>query len=218
MALRHVIITSVDRDDLEDGGAEHFARTLKSTKRKSLQTTIEVLTPDFRLCDESALATVMLAAPDVFNHNIETVPRLYAKVRPGARYFHSLWQLKCAKELMPTVVTISGLMVGVGEDIDEVRQVLDDLRAADVDFVTIGQYLQPTPQYYPLARYVHPDEFKKLERAASGKGFSMVSSSPLTRSSYHAEEDFRRLLIVRNSKLAIQNDNKILSMITKKIT
>ena len=160
MALRHVIITSVDRDNLEDGGAEHFARTLKSTKRKSLQTTIEVLTPDFRLCDESALATVMLAAPDVFNHNIETVPRLYAKVRPGARYFHSLWQLKCAKELMPTVVTISGLMVGVGEDIDEVRQVLDDLRAADVDFVTIGQYLQPTPQYHPLASYVHPDEFK----------------------------------------------------------
>ena len=216
MGLKHVVITSVDRDDLEDGGAEHFARTLRSIQRKSPQTTIEVLTPDFRLSDHSALDTIMSAAPDVFNHNIETVPRLYAKVRPGARYFHSLWQLKRAKELMPSVATKSGLMVGLGEEIDEVLQVLDDLRAADVDFVTIGQYLQPTPHHHPVARYVHPDEFKQLERAAAGKGFSMVSSSPLTRSSYHAEEDFRRLSAARKLKLGAQNDNETLATVAKK--
>ena len=199
MGLMHVVITSVDRDDLEDGGAEHFARTLKLIQRKSPDTTIEILTPDFRICDPSALETVISAAPDVFNHNIETVPRLYLKVRPGARYFHSLWLLKRAKELAPNVATKSGIMVGLGEDYEEVLQVLDDMRAADVDFVTIGQYLQPTLQHHPVARYVHPDEFKKLEKAARGKGFSMVSASPLTRSSYHAAEDFERLMTARNS-------------------
>lgn len=209
MGLRHVVVTSVDRDDLEDGGAEHFARTLRAIRKKTPETTTEVLTPDFRLSDPSALETVMTAAPDVFNHNIETVPRLYLKVRPGARYFHSLWLLKRAKELAPAVATKSGLMVGLGEEFEEVLQVLDDLRAADVDFVTIGQYLQPTPQHHPVAKYVHPDEFKKLERAAIGKGFSMVSASPLTRSSYHAEEDFIRLVTARSLKLATSIDNKI---------
>ena len=200
MGLKHVVITSVDRDDLDDGGAEHFARTLKLIHRKSPKTTTEVLTPDFRVSDPLALETVILAAPDVFNHNIETVPRLYLKVRPGARYFHSLWLLKRAKELAPDIATKSGIMVGLGEEFEEVLQVLDDLRAADVDFVTIGQYLQPTPQHHPVDRYVHPDEFKRLEKAALGKGFSMVSASPLTRSSYHAAEDFERLMAMRNLK------------------
>ena len=209
MGLRHVVVTSGDRDDLKDGGAEHFARTLRSIRQKSPDTTIEVLTPDFRLSGPSALQTVMSAAPDVFNHNIETVPRLYPKVRPGARYFHSLWLLKRAKEIAPTVATKSGLMVGLGEEFEEVLQVLDDLRAADVDFVTIGQYLQPTPQHHPVARYVHPGEFKKLERAALGKGFLMVSATPLTRSSYHAEEDFRLFSSARSLKLANSNNNNI---------
>ena len=202
MGLRHVVITSVDRDDLDDGGAEHFARTLRAIRRKSPETTIEILTPDFRMSDATALETVMSAKPDVFNHNIETVPSLYPKVRPGARYFGSLYLLKRAKELDPDVATKSGLMVGMGETNGEILQVMDDLRAADVDFLTIGQYLQPTPKHYPVKRYVTPEEFSKLERVARYKGFSMVSASPLTRSSYHAEEDFDRLKIARQEKRA----------------
>lgn len=200
MGLRHVVITSVDRDDLDDGGAEHFARTLRSIRRKSPGTTTEILTPDFRMSDQGALETVMAARPDVFNHNIETVPGLYLKVRPGARYFGSLYLLKRAKELDPGVATKSGLMVGMGETFQEILQVLDDLRAADVDFVTMGQYLQPTPKHYPVKRYVPPEEFAKLERAAKAKGFAMVSASPLTRSSYHAEEDFERLKRARRQQ------------------
>ncbi|OED48279.1 lipoyl synthase [Rhodobacteraceae bacterium (ex Bugula neritina AB1)] len=202
MGLRHVVITSVDRDDLDDGGAEHFARTLRSIRRRSPETTIEILTPDFRMSDENALQTVMCAKPDVFNHNIETVPSLYQKVRPGARYFGSLLLLKRAKELDPDVATKSGLMLGMGESQEEILQVMDDLRAADVDFLTIGQYLQPTPKHYPVKRYVTPDEFNALERVARSKGFAMVSASPLTRSSYHAEEDFDRLKISRQEKRA----------------
>jgi lipoic acid synthetase len=199
LALNHVVITSVDRDDIDDGGAEHFARTLRSIRRKSPDATIEILTPDFRLSKPGALETVLQACPDVFNHNIETVPSLYLRVRPGARYFHSLWLLKQAKEINPVIATKSGLMVGMGERFDEVMQVLDDLRAADVDFVTVGQYLQPTPRHHPVARYVPPEEFKRIEHAALGKGFAMVSASPLTRSSYHAEADFKRLLANRLS-------------------
>ncbi|MGH1575931.1 lipoyl synthase [Planktotalea sp.] len=199
MGLRHVVITSVDRDDLDDGGAEHFARTLNAIHRKSPETTTEILTPDFRMSDAMALETVMTARPDVFNHNIETVPRLYLKVRPGARYFGSLYLLKRAKDMNADVATKSGLMVGMGETEEEIFQVMDDLRAAEVDFLTIGQYLQPTPKHYPVHRYVTPNEFTKLERIAKAKGFSMVSASPLTRSSYHAEEDFAKLKIARQS-------------------
>lgn len=201
MELKHVVITSVDRDDLEDGGAEHFARVLRAIRRKSPHTTTEVLTPDFRLSHENALDIVLDAKPDIFNHNIETVPSLYRKVRPGARYFHSLWLLKQAKVIDPNIVTKSGLMVGLGEKIEEVDQVLDDLRSAQVDFVTIGQYLQPTPKHHPVARYVEPSEFEKLESMARGKGFTMVSASPLTRSSYHAAEDFERLKTIRSQSM-----------------
>lgn len=197
MGLRHVVITSVDRDDLGDGGAEHFARTLRAIRRKSPETTIEILTPDFRMSDATALEIVMAAKPDVLNHNIETVPSLYLKVRPGARYFGSLYLLKRAKDLYPGVATKSGLMVGIGETDQEILQVMDDLRAAEVDFLTIGQYLQPTPRHYPVKRYVTPEEFARLERIAKSKGFAMVSASPLTRSSYHAEEDFDRLKVAR---------------------
>lgn len=202
MGLRHVVVTSVDRDDLDDGGAGHFARTLRAIRRKASDTTIEILTPDFRMSDETALDVVMTSKPDVFNHNIETVPSLYLKVRPGARYFGSLYLLKRAKALDPDVVTKSGLMVGMGETAGEIYQVMDDLRAADVDFLTIGQYLQPTPKHYPVKRYVTPEEFKTLERMAKSKGFAMVSASPLTRSSYHAEEDFAKLKIARQKKRA----------------
>lgn len=197
LSLSHVVITSVDRDDLDDGGANHFAQTLRAIRNRTPRTTIEILTPDFRLSRPGALETVVGAGPDVFNHNIETVPGLYPRVRPGARYFHSLWLLKRVKELDPRVVTKSGLMVGMGERFEEVMQVLDDLRAADVDFVTVGQYLQPSPNHHPVARYVPPEEFVRIERAALGKGFATVSSSPLTRSSYHAEEDFNRLRAMR---------------------
>lgn len=203
MGLSHVVITSVDRDDLNDGGAEHFARTLRSIRRKSPGTTTEILTPDFRMSDASALKTVMDGKPDVFNHNIETVPSLYLKVRPGARYFGSLYLLKQAKEMDPDVATKSGIMVGMGETYQEILQVMDDLRAADVDFVTIGQYLQPTPKHYPVKRYVTPEEFNKLERMARSKGFAMVASSPLTRSSYHAEEDFAKLKASRVQQTAV---------------
>ncbi|MFV1876770.1 lipoyl synthase [Nioella sp.] len=203
LGLRHVVITSVDRDDLEDGGAQHFARTLLAIRRKSPQTSTEVLTPDFRMSSANALETVLSARPDVFNHNIETVPRLYQKVRPGARYFGSLFLLKRAKEMNPDVATKSGLMVGMGESTEEILQVLDDLRAADVDFVTIGQYLQPTPRHYPVHRYVPPEEFERLEKRARSKGFAMVSASPLTRSSYHAEEDFAQLKRARSQQPTI---------------
>jgi lipoyl synthase len=198
--LSHIVVTSVDRDDLEDGGAGHFARTIAAIRGAAPATTIEVLTPDF-LRKEGAIETVVAAKPDVFNHNIETVPRLYGEVRPGARYFHSLRLLDRAKQLDPAMFTKSGIMVGLGEDKTEVLQVMDDLRAAEVDFLTIGQYLQPTPKHHPIARFVTPEEFGSYRRFALGKGFLMVSASPLTRSSYHAGEDFAQLRAARTAKL-----------------
>ena len=190
--LRHVVITSVDRDDLFDGGSNHFKETIEITRKKNPETTIEVLTPDF-LRKGDAFKKVLEANPDVFNHNIETVPSLYLKVRPGARYFSSLELLKNAKQYNKNVFTKSGLMVGLGEKKEEILQVMDDLRSADVDFITIGQYLQPSKKHHPLERYYHPDEFNELEIIAKSKGFLLVSSSPLTRSSYHADEDFAKL-------------------------
>ena len=192
LGLKHVVITSVDRDDLADGGAEHFAQTIRAIREFSPGTTVEVLTPDF-LRKPGAIEMVMDARPDVFNHNLETVPRLYLTVRPGARYFTSLRLLERAKELVPTGFTKSGLMVGLGESREEIMQVMDDLRAAGVDFLTIGQYLQPTRKHAALARFWSPDEFKALEQIARAKGFLMVSASPLTRSSYHADTDFAAL-------------------------
>ncbi|GGW41576.1 lipoyl synthase [Gemmobacter lanyuensis] len=193
LGLSHVVITSVDRDDLQDGGAAHFAQTIRAIRHRTPATTIEVLTPDFLKCDARALETVVAARPDVFNHNLETVPGLYPTVRPGARYFHSLRLLQRVKELDPTIFTKSGIMVGLGEDRQGVGQVMDDMRAAEVDFLTIGQYLQPTPKHHRIDRYVTPEEFAAYERAAYGKGFLMVSASPLTRSSYHAGADFAQL-------------------------
>ena len=197
--LKHVVITSVDRDDLEDGGSEHFYKVVKATREKNPTTSIEVLTPDF-LRKGEAYKKILKADLDVFNHNIETVPRLYTKVRPGARYFASLELLKNAKAFNKKVFTKSGIMVGLGENKEEILQVMEDLRFADVDFITIGQYLQPSPKHYPLNRYYHPDEFKELESIAKTKGFLLVSSSPLTRSSYHADEDFRKLQDARNKQ------------------
>ncbi len=202
LGLKHVVITSVDRDDLEDGGAEHFAQTIRAIRHKSPPTTIEILTPDFLKCDPAVLEIVVAAKPDVFNHNLETVPGLYPTVRPGARYFHSLRLLQRVKEMDPSIFTKSGIMVGLGEDAQGVRQVMDDMRAADVDFLTIGQYLQPTPKHHAVERFVHPDEFKDYEKAAYGKGFLMVSATPLTRSSYHAGDDFARLRANREAQLA----------------
>ena len=190
--LRHVVITSVDRDDLPDGGSNHFKKVVDTTRKKNPNTTIEVLTPDFLRKGES-YKKLLEADLDVFNHNIETVPRLYLKVRPGARYFASLELLKNAKNENKKVFTKSGIMVGLGEKHDEIIQVMDDLRSANVDFITIGQYLQPSVKHHPLERYYHPDEFKELERIAKSKDFLLVSSSPLTRSSYHADEDFAKL-------------------------
>jgi lipoic acid synthetase len=201
LGLNHVVITSVDRDDLEDGGAEHIAQTIRAVRRKSPGTTIEVLVPDFLRCAPSALEAVVAAKPDVFNHNLETVPGLYPEVRPGARYFHSLRILQRVKELDPAMFTKSGIMVGLGEDRQAVGQVMDDMRAADVDFLTIGQYLQPTPKHHRVARFVTPEEFAGYEKAAFGKGFLMVSATPLTRSSYHAGADFERLRAARLAKL-----------------
>jgi lipoic acid synthetase len=203
LGLNHVVITSVDRDDLEDGGAEHFAMTIRAIRKRSPDTTIEILTPDFLKCDPSVLEVVVEAKPDVFNHNLETVPGLYPEVRPGARYFHSLRLLQRVKEIDPSMFTKSGIMVGLGEDRQSVLQVMDDMRSADVDFLTIGQYLQPTPKHHAVDRFVHPDEFKSYEKAAYGKGFLMVSATPLTRSSYHAGEDFERLRTARLEKLGI---------------
>ena len=199
LGLKHVVITSVDRDDLSDGGAEHFAQTIRAIRAASPGTSIEILTPDF-LRKDGAIEVVMDAAPDVFNHNLETVPRLYLSIRPGARYFASLRLLQRAKELAPTGFTKSGLMVGLGESREEIMQVMDDLRAAGVDFLTIGQYLQPTQKHAALDRFWTPDEFKALEATARAKGFQMVSASPLTRSSYHADSDFAALKAARLSK------------------
>ena len=192
LSLRHVVITSVDRDDLNDGGSNHFKKVVEKTRDKNPKTTIEVLTPDF-LRKGDSYKKILEANPDVFNHNIETVPRLYLKVRPGARYFASLELLKNAKKTNNKIFTKSGIMVGLGETYDEIIQVMDDLRSANVDFLTIGQYLQPSPKHYPLEKYYHPDEFKDLKRIAMSKGFLLVSSSPLTRSSYHADKDFAEL-------------------------
>jgi lipoic acid synthetase len=201
LGLTHVVVTSVDRDDLADGGAAHFAECIEKIRAKSPGTTIEVLTPDF-LRKEASIPIVVKARPDVYNHNIETVPRLYKTIRPGARYFNSLHLLKTVKEIDPSIFTKSGLMVGLGEDKDEVMQVMDDLRAADVDFITIGQYLQPTPAHAPIERYITPDEFDYYARMARAKGFLMVASSPLTRSSYHAGEDFEVMKKAREAKFA----------------
>ncbi len=190
--LKHVVITSVDRDDLDDGGSEHFFEVINQTRKSNPNTTIEVLTPDF-LRKGDAYKKVLDAKPDVFNHNIETVPSLYLKVRPGSRYFASLELLKNAKKVNKNIFTKSGIMVGLGETRDEILQVMDDLKAADVDFITIGQYLQPSTKHYPLDRYYTPKEFEDLGTIAKAKGFLLVSSSPLTRSSYHADEDFAKL-------------------------
>ena len=198
--LKHVVITSVDRDDLDDGGSNHFYKVVNKIREKNPDTSIEVLTPDF-LRKGDAYKKVLEADLDVFNHNIETVPRLYTTVRPGARYFASLELLKNAKKFNKKIFTKSGIMVGLGEGKDEVIQVMDDLRSANVDFITIGQYLQPSPKHHPLSRYYNPDEFKKFEEIAKTKGFLLVSSSPLTRSSYHADEDFRKLQDARNKQL-----------------
>ena len=200
LGLKHVVITSVDRDDLDDGGSAHFYKVVKATREKNPDTSIEVLTPDF-LRKGDAYKKVLEADLDVFNHNIETVPRLYTTVRPGARYFSSLELLKNAKKFNKKVFTKSGIMVGLGENKEEVIQVMDDLRSAEVDFITIGQYLQPSPKHHPLNRYYHPNEFKEFELIAKTKGFLLVSSSPLTRSSYHADEDFKKLQDARNKQL-----------------
>jgi lipoic acid synthetase len=199
LGLAHIVVTSVDRDDLADGGAQHFADTIRAIRARCPQTTIEVLTPDF-LRKDGALEPVVEARPDVFNHNLETVPSLYLTVRPGARYFHSLRLLQRVKEIDPTMFTKSGIMVGLGEERNEVLQVMDDLRSEQVDFLTIGQYLQPTRKHHEVKRFVPPDEFKSLEAIAYSKGFLMVAASPLTRSSHHAGEDFARLKAARAAR------------------
>ncbi len=201
LGLKHVVITSVDRDDLTDGGAEHFAQTIRAVRHRAPDTTIEILTPDFLKCDASAVEKVVAAGPDVFNHNLETVPGLYPEVRAGARYFHSLRLLQRVKELDPQMFTKSGIMVGLGENRQSVHQVMDDMRAADIDFLTIGQYLQPTPKHHAVDRFVTPEEFASYEKAAYGKGFLMVSATPLTRSSYHAGDDFAQLRAARRAQM-----------------
>ena len=201
MNLSHVVITSVDRDDLDDGGAEHFAKTINAIRKTSPETTIEILTPDF-LKKENALEKILKDYPDVFNHNLETVPRLYLSIRPGARYFNSLKLLNDVKDKNSNIFTKSGLMLGLGEKKNEIMQVMDDLRAAKVDFLTLGQYLQPTKKHAPVAKYITPDEFNSYKIIAESKGFLMVSSSPLTRSSHHAEEDFKILKQNRIKKIS----------------
>lgn len=200
MELKHVVITSVDRDDLADGGADHFVKTIQAIRMKSPETTIEILPGDFR-GNQTDWDTVINARPDVFNHNLETVPRLYPTIRPGARYFRSLRLLQRAKEIDPSQFTKSGLMVGLGETKEEVGQVMDDMRAAGIDFITIGQYLQPTPKHAPVMHWWTPEEFEQLERMAKAKGFLMVSASPLTRSSHHAGDDFAKLKAAREAQL-----------------
>ncbi len=203
LGLRHVVITSVDRDDLDDGGAQHFADVITAIRSRTPDTTIEVLTPDF-LRKDGALEVVVEARPDVFNHNLETVPSLYLTVRPGARYFHSIRLLERVKQIDPTIFTKSGIMVGLGEERNEVLQLMDDLRCADVDFLTMGQYLQPTRKHHPVKAFVTPDEFKAYETIAYAKGFHLVSATPLTRSSYHADADFERLRAARNAALSAE--------------
>jgi lipoic acid synthetase len=202
MELSHAVITSVDRDDLDDGGAGHFVRVIRLIRERSPATTIEVLTPDF-LRKDGALERVVEAKPDVFNHNLETVPSLYLSIRPGARYFHSLRLLQRVKELDPTMFTKSGIMVGFGETREEVLQVMDDMRSADIDFITIGQYLQPTRKHAAIARFITPEEFKAYESVACSKGFLMAAASPLTRSSHHAGEDFARLRAARLARQGV---------------
>ena len=199
LALAHVVITSVDRDDLADGGGQHFARTIRAIRARTPDTTIEVLTPDF-LRKEGAVEAVVEAGPDIYNHNLETVPGLYLKIRPGARYFASLRLLQRVKELAPAMFTKSGIMLGLGEERNEVLQVMDDLRSADVDFLTIGQYLQPTRKHHEVVRFVLPAEFEELKTVAYARGFLMVAASPLTRSSHHAGEDFARLKAARSAR------------------
>jgi lipoic acid synthetase len=201
LGLAHVVVTSVDRDDLSDGGGEHFAAVIRAIRERCPKTTVEVLTPDF-LRKEGAIETVVAAQPDIFNHNLETVPSKYLTVRPGARYFHSVRLLQRVKELDPAMFTKSGIMVGLGEERNEIAQVMDDLRSAQVDFLTIGQYLQPTRKHHPVVRFVSPEEFKTYETIAYAKGFLMVSSSPLTRSSHHAGDDFVRLKAARAAQTA----------------
>ena len=201
MNLSHVVITSVDRDDLVDGGADHFVKTISAIRKISPQTTVEILTPDF-LRKDNAIDILLRESPDVFNHNLETVPRLYLSIRPGARYFNSLRLLNDIKEKNPNIFTKSGLMLGLGEQKKEVMQVMDDLRAAKVDFLTLGQYLQPTKKHAPVDRYITPEEFESYKIIAESKGFLMVSSSPLTRSSHHAEEDFKLLRQKRTKKIS----------------
>tara|TARA_B100001123_G_C15177191_1_gene973813 strand:+ start:302 stop:1243 length:942 start_codon:yes stop_codon:yes gene_type:complete len=201
--LNHVVITSVDRDDLKDGGANHFKKVVLETKKNNPNTTIEVLTPDF-LRKGNAFEKVLEASPDVFNHNIETVPSLYLTVRPGSRYYASIKLLESAKKIKSDIFTKSGLMVGLGENKDEILQVMDDLRTANVDFLTIGQYLQPSPKHHPLERYYKPHEFSELKNIALSKGFLLVASSPLTRSSYHADEDFKKLKRARDEQIKCQ--------------
>jgi lipoic acid synthetase len=205
LGLRHVVITSVDRDDLADGGAEHFARTIRAIRAAAPATTIEILTPDF-LRKDGALEIVVDARPDVFNHNLETVPALYPAIRPGARYYHSLRLLDRVKQRDPSIFTKSGIMVGLGEERIEVLQVMDDLRSADVDFLTIGQYLQPTVKHAAVDRFVPPEEFDDYARAARGKGFLLVSATSLTRSSYHADRDFESLRAARDAALRAARD------------
>lgn len=202
LGLNHVVVTAVDRDDLEDGGAEHFVKTIEAIRFKSPKTTIEILPGDFR-GDFEAIKRVAHARPDVFNHNLETVPRLYPSIRPGARYFRSLQLLEYVKQVEPALFTKSGLMVGLGETKEEVGQVMDDMRAARIDFITIGQYLQPTPKHAPVEHFWTPEEFAQLEKMAKSKGFLMVSASPLTRSSYHAGDDFEKLKAAREEKLGM---------------
>ena len=200
LGLKHVVITSVDRDDLDDGGAQHFAQTISAIRAQSPDTTIEVLTPDF-LRKDGAVEIVVAARPDVFNHNMETVPRLYPSIRPGARYFHSLSVLHKVKILDPSIFTKSGIMVGLGETDEEVGQLMDDLRSADVDFMTIGQYLQPTPKHAEVARFVTPENFTHYSKTGRSKGFLLISATPLTRSSYHADQDFAELQAARQDML-----------------
>ena len=200
LGLKHVVITSVDRDDLDDGGAQHFADTIREIRAQSPTTTIEVLTPDF-LRKEGAVEIVVAARPDVFNHNMETVPRLYPSIRPGARYFHSLAVLHKVKTLDPSIFTKSGIMVGLGETDEEVGQLMDDLRSAEVDFMTIGQYLQPTPKHAEVVRFVTPDIFTQYSKTGRAKGFLLISATPLTRSSYHADQDFANLQAARRAML-----------------
>ncbi len=202
MGLEHVVITSVDRDDLKDSGATHWVKTIEAIRFKAPQTSVEILPGDFK-GDLKAVDLVTQAKPDVFNHNLETVPRLYPTIRPGARFFRSLRLLERVKEVDPTIFTKSGIMVGLGETKEEIGQVMDDLRAANVDFITIGQYLQPTPKHAPVDRFWTPDEFQSLEKMARAKGFLMVSATPLTRSSYHAGDDFKKLREAREKKLAV---------------